>query len=111
VNAAHIIAGPGVFAGEADGNKSGIAAGRAPFERNEVFPRVAEVLSINDFSAILIKDPADDLLAGRERIFLAQLVRRCRVIPNRLQQRFTRQAPSGVTRNWNRCEWFQPKMH
>jgi quinol monooxygenase YgiN len=62
VNAARVVEGCGVFAGEALGNVIGVAAGRAFFELDDVIPGVAEVIFVHNLLAILSKDSADHRL-------------------------------------------------
>ena len=52
INAAHVVIGGGGFTGNALWNVILIAAGRAFFQLNDMFPRIAEVVFVDDLFAL-----------------------------------------------------------
>ncbi len=73
VDAPHVVEGGGVFAGEALRDVIGVAAGRAFFELDDVVPRIAEIVFIDDLVALGGEDSADEFFVGPAVIFVVEI--------------------------------------
>jgi hypothetical protein len=64
MNAAHVVKRSGGFPGKALRDVVRIAAGRAFFQLNQVLPRIAEVVFVDDPVALRSEDIADQRVVG-----------------------------------------------